>query len=249
MEDVSGNDTDPPHVDAKKAYASMVGNDNVLLTSDYAAGSGSDPLTIEVGDGVCGQVTRRRAGEARAPRSWRSGSGWRLPRSPGRSPPDVWRRGARGRARATSRSHDRVSPFVEMTSREEFIADIGARGFVPAGDDEWRGPVRVPDEEGHERQIEHEVWLPQDFPFTGPKVRPVDPLPGPQWHMEHTGHLCLYPTDPGSLPDWDDAQALLERVAGWYVDTSGGRATQGTSTSTGTSPAKTRASSSYTRAL
>ena len=80
-----------------------------------------------------------------------------------------------------------------------------------------RGPVRVPDEEGHERQIEHEVWLPQDFPFTGP-VRPVDPLPGPQWHMEHTGHLCLYPTDPGSLPDWDDAQALLERVAGWYVE-------------------------------
>ncbi len=56
LEDVSGNDTDPPHVDAKKAYASMVGNDNVLLTSDYAAGSGSDPLTIEVGDGVCGQV-------------------------------------------------------------------------------------------------------------------------------------------------------------------------------------------------
>ena len=36
--------------------------------------------------------------------------------------------------------------------------------------------------------------------------------------MEHTGHLCLYPTDPGSLPDWDDAQALLERVAGWYVE-------------------------------
>ena len=56
LEDVSGNDTDPPHVDAKKAYASMVGNDNVLLTSDYAAGSGSDQLTIEVGDGVCGQV-------------------------------------------------------------------------------------------------------------------------------------------------------------------------------------------------
>lgn len=56
FEDISGDDTDPPHEDAKKTYARIVGSDKVLLTSDYATGSDSDPLTVEVGDGICGQV-------------------------------------------------------------------------------------------------------------------------------------------------------------------------------------------------
>lgn len=56
VEDVAGEDTDPPHADALKTYAGMIDDDSVLLTSDYAVGSDSDPLTIEVGEGVCGQV-------------------------------------------------------------------------------------------------------------------------------------------------------------------------------------------------
>lgn len=121
-------------------------------------------------------------------------------------------------ARATNLSRDWFAPVDEMTSRDEFVSGLAARGFVPAGDGTWHGPVRVPDGSGGERDIEHEVALPEDFPFTGPKVRPVCPLPGPQWHMEHSGHLCLYQTNPGSLRDWDDAEALFNRIAGWYAE-------------------------------
>lgn len=103
-----------------------------------------------------------------------------------------------------------------MTSRDEFVACLAAAGFVSAGVDTWCGPVAVPDGTGSERLVEHEITVPPDFPFTGPKVRPLDPLPGPQWHMEHTGHLCLYPTNPASLPDWDEPETLFDRIAGWY---------------------------------
>ena len=144
LEDVSGNDTDPPHVDAKKAYASMVGNDNVLLTSDYAAGSGSDPLTIEVGDGVCGQVNPPPGRGGESAKKLALGLGLAAAAVAGAVAAGRVRRGDKRTHPATSRSHDRVSPFVEMTSREEFIADIGARGFVPAGDDAWRARSGYP---------------------------------------------------------------------------------------------------------
>lgn len=57
LKEVQGDDSDPPHKDAQEGYARIVGDEeNVLFTSDYAVGSASDPLTVEVGDGVCGQV-------------------------------------------------------------------------------------------------------------------------------------------------------------------------------------------------
>ena len=55
LDDVSENDTDPPHADAIKAYKDMVGKDNVVLTADYAKGNDSEPITIEVTAESCGE--------------------------------------------------------------------------------------------------------------------------------------------------------------------------------------------------
>lgn len=61
FEDVGADDSDPPHEDARTMYAAIVGDDNVLLTADYADGSDSDPLTILVEDGSCGDPQETKA--------------------------------------------------------------------------------------------------------------------------------------------------------------------------------------------
>lgn len=61
FEDVGDDDTDPPHEDARSVYVDMVGSDNVLLTADYADGSDSEPLTILVEEGSCGQLRETKA--------------------------------------------------------------------------------------------------------------------------------------------------------------------------------------------
>ena len=110
-----------------------------------------------------------------------------------------------------------------MASRDGFIDDLVARGFA-RGDDEnvLRGPIGVPDGRGGQQLVEHDIWLPTDFPFAGPKVRPVTPVPCPEWHLEPTGYLCLYPDHPRTLPDWDEPDALFKMVAGWYAEHSAG---------------------------
>lgn len=46
FDDISDDDTDPPHVDARDVYKGIVGADAVFYTSDYADGSDSDPLVV-----------------------------------------------------------------------------------------------------------------------------------------------------------------------------------------------------------
>lgn len=46
FDDIGDDDTDPPHADARDIYESIVGDDAVYYTSDYANGSDSDPLTV-----------------------------------------------------------------------------------------------------------------------------------------------------------------------------------------------------------
>ena len=55
FEDIDDSDTDPPHVDAREVYESIVGTEAVHTTSDYAKGSDSEPLTITLD--VDGTVT------------------------------------------------------------------------------------------------------------------------------------------------------------------------------------------------
>lgn len=55
LEDVAGDDSDPPHKDAKEAYERMVGKSNVWWTADVATGTDSDPITVTVEEGRCGE--------------------------------------------------------------------------------------------------------------------------------------------------------------------------------------------------
>lgn len=47
----------PPHDDAKAIYVDIVGDDSFHATADFAQGSESDPLTIEVSDSDCGRIS------------------------------------------------------------------------------------------------------------------------------------------------------------------------------------------------
>ena len=69
FDDISKDDTDPPHTDARTVYEDIVGSDSVHYTSDYANGSDSDPLSISWGgDG------KKMIGESKAARQarWKS---------------------------------------------------------------------------------------------------------------------------------------------------------------------------------
>jgi beta-lactamase superfamily II metal-dependent hydrolase len=54
FDEISGDDTNPPHKDAKDAYERMVGKANVWWTADVASGTESDPITVTVEEGRCG---------------------------------------------------------------------------------------------------------------------------------------------------------------------------------------------------
>ena len=53
--DITGGDTNPPHQDAKDAYERMVGKSNVWWTADVATGTDSEPITVVVEEGQCGE--------------------------------------------------------------------------------------------------------------------------------------------------------------------------------------------------
>lgn len=55
FDDITGEDTNPPHKDAKDAYERMAGKANVLWTADVASGTDSDPVTVTVEEGRCGE--------------------------------------------------------------------------------------------------------------------------------------------------------------------------------------------------
>ncbi len=69
FDDISDDDTDPPHADARDVYEKMVGVEAVFYTSDCADGSDSDPLVVTWDDDGAVDV-----GEAKAQRAarWRS---------------------------------------------------------------------------------------------------------------------------------------------------------------------------------
>lgn len=69
FDDISADDTDPPHTDARDVYESIVGVDAIYYTSDYANGSDSDPLTVSWDDS--GRSVVGESSAARAER-WRS---------------------------------------------------------------------------------------------------------------------------------------------------------------------------------
>lgn len=56
VEELGPDDSGPPNEAALELYADMVGEDNLHKVADYADGSDSAPLTIEVGGDNCGQV-------------------------------------------------------------------------------------------------------------------------------------------------------------------------------------------------
>ena len=55
FEDITGDDTNPPHKDARDAYERMVGKSNVWWTADVATGTDSEPITVIVEEGRCGE--------------------------------------------------------------------------------------------------------------------------------------------------------------------------------------------------
>ncbi len=69
FDDISDDDTDPPHTDARDVYENMVGADAMSYTADYADGSDSDPLVVTWDDDGTVEV-----GESNAQRAarWRS---------------------------------------------------------------------------------------------------------------------------------------------------------------------------------
>jgi beta-lactamase superfamily II metal-dependent hydrolase len=55
------DDDQPPHDDAKAVYTSIVGEENFHATADYAHGSDSDPLVIEVSEADCGGLSESKS--------------------------------------------------------------------------------------------------------------------------------------------------------------------------------------------
>jgi beta-lactamase superfamily II metal-dependent hydrolase len=61
VDDKSDDDTDPPHEDALACYREIVGVDRLLLTADWANGTDSDPVTIDVTRDSCGACRESKA--------------------------------------------------------------------------------------------------------------------------------------------------------------------------------------------
>lgn len=66
------------------------------------------------------------------------------------------------------------------------------------------------------------ITVPEDSPYSPPKVRPLLGEGGLSWHAELDGTLCLWSTeDTGGLP-WRTADQVIERVQKWFADEAAG---------------------------
>lgn len=111
-----------------------------------------------------------------------------------------------------------MSPWDERVAAtaDSFIEQLERRGWKSTTPTELRADLDV----GSER-LQVRVDLTSDFPFSPPRVFPVDDQPA-SWHRELDGAMCLYPeTGRGSLPwlDVDDFEATIVR---WLESTSRG---------------------------
>ncbi len=98
-------------------------------------------------------------------------------------------------------------------------ASLARLGFIDDGE-VLRGPVPWMTADGGTAQAVVDVALGDGYPFAPPKVRVVEagaPLEL-TFHREHDGGLCLWDnTEP--VASWMDAQAVVDKVAGWLGQT------------------------------
>ncbi len=65
--------------------------------------------------------------------------------------------------------------------------------------------------------VEHEISVPDDFPFVMPKVRTTFGEGGLSWHREPDGHFCLWSEDDAADLPWLEAGAVIQRVKEWHA--------------------------------
>jgi hypothetical protein len=97
-------------------------------------------------------------------------------------------------------------------AREHLIEGLCAAGFTIISDDLLAGEVPIAG-----NPVEHLVTIPQDFPFTKPKVRTPGGEGGMSWHRELDGSFCLWSDEEAAHLPWLEADAVLARVADWHV--------------------------------
>ena len=140
--DVTGDDTNPPHKDAREAYERMVGKSKVWWTADAATGSGSEPITVIVEEGRCGE---RRTSKRNGGRRWRA-SRCQPERASGRV--------TSGPVPATASSHSGGPPLERRTRRHpsRLRAGPGSPRLRPRCQHGWTGPITVPSAGGGEEE-------------------------------------------------------------------------------------------------
>ncbi len=98
-------------------------------------------------------------------------------------------------------------------SREAVIEDLCAAGFRLSDDGSLlRGGIEI---DG--KAIEHEISIPEDFPFAIPKVRTPAGEGGLSWHRESDGSFCLWAEEKAANLPWLTASGILGQVTAWHA--------------------------------
>jgi hypothetical protein len=102
--------------------------------------------------------------------------------------------------------------------RNHFGEVLLRAGFRSNGHHCWVGPV-----EHSTGSTEVVIALPARFPYSPPRVEPVDGDAVPwSWHRERSGALCLVAEDDRADLWWADADVFLAHVGRWFYAAASG---------------------------
>lgn len=102
-------------------------------------------------------------------------------------------------------------------ARDELLEGLAKAGFDVKTSSRAVGFI-----ESGDREVPVDLELLESFPYSPPKVRPIDGTGGLSWHADPDGYMCLWAEEEsGDLP-WQTADQVIDRCKEWFKNASEG---------------------------